>query len=58
MKIFALGLALSCYVPLSAQSDTVVSKVYTWNSLKAEKKDGSETKQIAEGSGAALAYMN
>ena len=42
---------------LFAQKDTVASKVYVWDSLKISKEDTRERRQIAEGSGAALAYM-
>jgi (S)-ureidoglycine aminohydrolase len=58
MKLTATAITMFCFISCFAQSDTVVSKVYTWNNLKAEKKDGNETKQIAKGSGTALAYMN
>lgn len=57
MKIFFLPVFLFCCINLYAQKDTVPSKVYVWNELKVEKQDTRERKQIAEGSGAALAYM-
>lgn len=57
MKIIASAIMLLFSISLSAQLDTVVSKVYTWNNLKVEKQDSRERRQVAEGSGTALAYM-
>ena len=54
--IIFLILVLSNF-SLLAQKDTVESKVYVWNNLKVSKEDTRERRQIAEGSGAVLAYM-
>jgi (S)-ureidoglycine aminohydrolase len=58
MKLIVAFVTLFYCLSSFAQSDTVVSKVYTWQELKEKKKDGVETRKIASGSGAALAYMN
>jgi (S)-ureidoglycine aminohydrolase len=57
MKFSLLTIVVLWRVSLSAQSDTVVSRVYTWNDLKVQKQDSRERRQIAEGSGSALSYM-
>lgn len=57
MKIIALAFTSLFTLSLTAQKDTVESRVYIWNDLKVEKQDNRERRQIAEGSGAALAYM-
>ncbi len=53
--MFAFAIMMTFPISLSAQVDTVVSKVYSWNELK---QDGKENKFIAKGSGAVLAYMD
>ena len=58
MKLIVAVVPLLCCFCSFAQRDTVVSKVYRWLDLKEEKKDGMEIRKIANGSGAALAYMN
>ena len=57
MKLCILFFAIGIHLSLFAQKDTVESRVYFWNNLKTEKQDTRERRQIAEGSGAALAYM-
>lgn len=57
MKNFLFPVLLFCCITLYAQKDTVASTVYVWNDLKVEKQDTRERRQIAEGSGAVLSYM-
>jgi (S)-ureidoglycine aminohydrolase len=57
MKIIPLAVLLFCTLSVCAQNDTVQSKVYDWDGLKLTKEDTRERRQIAEGSGGALAYM-
>lgn len=57
MKLCILFFAIGIHISLFAQKDTVESRVYVWNNLKTEKQDTRERRQIAEGSGAALEYM-
>ena len=57
MKSIICSLGVFLTLSVAAQNDTVVSKVYVWNDLKVEKQDTRERRQIAEGSGATLAYM-
>lgn len=57
MKSIICSLGVFLTLSVAAQNDTVVSKVYVWNDLKVEKQDTRERRQIAEGGGAALAYM-
>jgi (S)-ureidoglycine aminohydrolase len=58
MKVSAFVIALLCSFSSLAQNDTVVSRVYQWQNLKAEKKESFETRRIANGAGAVLAYMD
>ena len=57
MKIIAVAALFLCTLSLSAQKDTVESKVYHWEELKLTKEDSRERRQIVEGSGGVLAYM-
>jgi (S)-ureidoglycine aminohydrolase len=58
MKLIILAITVLFHFSLFAQKDTVESIVYVWNNLKVEKQDTRERRQIAEGNGAALAYMD
>ena len=57
MKFIIFIILVLSNFSLFAQNDTVESKVYVWNNLKVIKENGRERRQIAEGSGAALSYM-
>jgi len=57
MKSVVFLILVLCNFSLLAQKDTVESRVYVWDKLKVSKEDTRERRQIADGSGAALAYM-
>jgi (S)-ureidoglycine aminohydrolase len=57
MKNLFLASIILSGLSVAAQIDTVESKVYTWNNLKAIKQDNWEKRKIVVGSGSVLAYM-
>ncbi len=57
MKFIILAIIVLYKSASFAQKDTVESKVYVWDNLKTTKQGSGEKREITEGSGGALAYM-
>ena len=57
MKIAFLVLLLVTTIVCFSQKDTIASTVYKWTALTPSEQNGRGKRQIAEGSGAALAHM-